>query len=112
MTFLAEVCTKTLLKMQMQHISFENQIIGLRINTVSKQMQAIMDEYQIGDDSSTDYENDPYYRDLQRWSELFENQQEANNNQIELINAEINSLDNLIKNGIKSSCGLTLSGGS
>lgn len=113
MTFLAQLTSKTLLKLQKSHLTYQSNCIVNRINLTSKEMQAYEDEWQTTNtDDSIRLEDQPYYIQLQRMSEIFESQQESINQQITLLEAEINTFDSLIKNGIKDSCSLTLLGGS
>ncbi|MBR6098253.1 hypothetical protein IKP85_00740 [bacterium] len=110
MTFLASACSKTLLKLQKSQIEYQKQIIMFRINTVGKEVDAI--EAQYDSDSEGDLEDNLYYQQLRRMSETLETQNSGFEDQISLLDQEINALNTLTTNGIKSSCGLTLSGGS
>lgn len=113
MTFLASACSKTLLKLQKSHFEYQKQIIMARINAVSREIDYVAAQYNSADSSQAgQLEKDPYYLELKRQSETYETQSSTYDDEISLLNEEITALDNLTKNGIKSSCSLTLSGGS
>lgn len=112
MTFLSEVCSKSLLTLQLNHVQYQNQILTFRITTTTREMSALQTQYSLADDDTLDIEKDPYYQYLQQQSENYELQKEDLENQISLLESAASSFDTLIKNGIKNSCGLTLSGGS
>ncbi len=110
MTFLASACSKTLLKLQKSHVEYQKQIIMQRINAVTRDMQYV--EAQYNSDTNGDLEDNQYYQELRQWSETYETMSSGYDDQISILDQEINALNTLTQNGIKSSCGLTLSGGS
>lgn len=110
MTFLASACSKTLLKLQKSQIEYQKQIIMQRINAVTRDMQYV--EAQYNSDTKGDLEDNQYYKELRQWSETYETMNSGYEDQIAVLEQEINALNSLTQNGIKSSCGLTLSGGS
>ena len=112
MTFLASACSKTLLKLQKSEIEYKKQIITQRTNAVLRDMEYVESQYNSDGADSGDLEDDQYYQDLRRMSETYELMNSGYEDQIALLEQEINALNSLTQNGIKSSCGLTLSGGS
>ena len=111
MTFLASACSKTLLKLQKSELEYQKQIIMQRSNAVLREIEYVESQYN-SDSDEGDLEDDQYYQDLRRMSETYELMNSGYEDQIALLEQEINALNSLTQNGIKSSCGLTLSGGS
>lgn len=111
MTFLAQAASKSLLKLQRSQLQYQNTIMDSRIRAVSREMGDMEAQNNVSDESSTDIENDPYYKSLQQMSEQYEMIKENYSNQVSLLDQQISDLENLLKNGIKSSCGFTVSGG-
>lgn len=111
MTFLAQSSSKTLLKLQASHLAYEDTIMDSRLRAVSREISNIEAQDAASEETSSSLDSDPYYAYLQRESEKFEMLKENIEEQIELLNTQISSLETIIKNGMKNSCGFTISGG-
>lgn len=111
MTFLAQSASKTLLKLQQNHLRFELTIMNSRFNAKNREISNMEFLDSSSDDTSSNLENDPYYRQLQKEAERFQMQRDDITDQIEVLEKEISDMKNMVTNGIKSSCGFTISGG-
>ena len=115
MTFLSAYSEKTYLTMQRTRKNYEKTIISNRYNSIKRKMEGIAKRYSAinaGDDNAPKVQDDPEYIALERQAEQMEPEKVMLEEDVKELEAQINSLTNIIKEGVKSSCGLTLTGGS
>ena len=101
--------------MQRTRKNYEKNIITNRYNSLKRKMQKIAEQYRNtydADDEAHKVEDDPTYIALNHQQEQLEPEKVMLDADVQELDAQINSLNNIIKDGIKSSCVLTLSGGS
>lgn len=114
MTFLSTASEKMFLIMEKNQKQYEKNIGTLRYNAVKRNMDYLSEQYRDMDDGSgentADVSDDPLYQYYERISEQLEVEMEALQTDIDTLKEQITSMANTIKDGIKSSCGLTLSG--
>lgn len=114
MTFLACDSQKSLFTIQRSQLQFEQTMVMNRANWVSKEMAYITQQYsdnEDGNNADSGLEDDPWYKMLEQQETYLKTRQDALDQQIQLIDAEINSLKQMVQNNIKSSCTLNLIGG-
>ena len=109
MTFLASASEKMFLLMQQNQKAYELNCVNLRFNSAQRNMNYIEEQYRDVEDYDVAEDND-YYIYLETLSEQLEEQKEALDDEIELLKNQVSSLASIVKDGIKNSCGLTLSG--
>lgn len=109
MTFLALDSQKSLFTIQRNQLAFEQTLVMNQANWVSKQMGAMAQDSS--DDSDYELESDPVYITLKQQEDYLTTRQKALDQQLQLIDAEINSMKTMVQNNIKSSCTLNLIGG-
>jgi len=112
MTFLASTCSKTLLKMQQSQLQYQKNLLMFRTNEIARQMSNISSQYNSSSDEEMSPEDDPYYQQLQKISEIYEQQSAAIDAQLTIVDNEVQALTKLITDGIKASCTMTIGGGS
>ena len=108
MTFLAIDAQKNLFTLQKSQLQFEQTLIMSRVNYITKQMG---DRASALENTDTDIDNDPTYKELQQEESYLETRQDSLDSQISVIENEISSLKTLVNNNIKASCALNLIGG-
>ena len=109
MSFLALTSQKSLLSLQRNFVQFQMMSIMNQINYAAAQMDAIKREYSSQDEQ--DYTDDAdfiYYEDL---DEQLSSEKDLLETQNTALENEINSLNQIVKNNIKSSCTLNLAAG-
>ena len=109
MAFLALASQKSLLSLQKNFLQFQMVSIQNQIQYATAQMTAIQREYSSQD--KQDYTDDAdyiYYEDL---DEQLSTEKDLLESQLTAIENEINGLNTLVKNNIKSSCTLNLASG-
>lgn len=108
MTFLAMDAQKNLFTLQKSQLQYEQTLVMSRVNAITKQMG---DRAQELEAAQADLDADPYYIQLQQQESYLETRQDSLDSQISIIDNEINSIQQLVNNNIKSSCQLNLIGG-
>lgn len=109
MSFLALASQKSLLSLQKNFIQFQMTSIMNQINYAAAQMTAIQREYSSQDDQNYTEDADYiYYEDLDQQLNTEKDLLETQNTALE---NEINSLNQIVKTNIKSSCTLNLASG-
>ena len=113
MTFLSTASEKMYLIMQRNHKQYEQNILTLRYNIAKDRVDALQNEYRDLNASGVEaeIEDDAEYQMLQRYSEELQAEQESLSQCIATLDQQINAEQSIIKDSIKGSCGLTLSGG-
>ncbi len=115
MTFLSTASEKMYLIMQRNHKQYEKNILVLRYNIAKDQVDAIEDYYRdlnsSGSGTQYDIEDNDEYQMLQRYSEQLDAERESLEQSVNTLEQQITSLQSLMKENIKGSCGLTLNGG-
>ena len=106
MTFLAVDAQKNLFTMKKSQLQFEQTIIMNRASMITKEMG----DYSAAQGDNWDAEQDGYYISLQQTEEYLESTQDNLDSQIALMDAQINSLKQLVNNNIKNGAGLNLIG--
>ena len=109
MAFLALASQKSLLSLQKNFIQFQMSSIMNQVSYAQAQMAAIAREYSSQDEK--DYTEDAdyiYYEDL---DQQLETEKDLLESQRTILENEINSLNQVIKTEIKSSCTLNLAAG-
>lgn len=109
MAFLALASQKSLLSLQKNFLQFQMLSIQNQMQYATAQMTAIQREYSSQDDQ--DYADDAdyiYYEDL---DQQLGTEKDLLESQLTAIENEINGLNTLVKNNIKSSCTLNLASG-
>ncbi|MDR1168540.1 MAG: hypothetical protein LBK53_06615 [Heliobacteriaceae bacterium] len=109
MSFLASDSQKVFFAMQRSQLKFEQGLVMNRAQMLTKQM----DSYSASksNDDNWDAEKDSYFLGLQQQEEFLETRSDNLDSQVALLDQAIDSLKNLVKNGIKDSCALNLMGG-
>ena len=113
MTFLSTASEKMFLIMEKNQKQYEKNIGTLRYNAIKRNMDYLSEQYRDldnGEENAMDVSDDPLYQYYERLSEQLEVEMEALQTDIDTLKEQITSMSNTIKDGIKSSCGLTLSG--
>lgn len=107
MAFLAMASQKSLFTLQKNQLQYEKTILMSRTNVITSQMA----DYANAQDEDADLDEDPFYISLQKTQEYLETQTASLDDQITALDSEINSLQTMVQNGIKSTCTLNLIGG-
>ena len=97
--------------MQKNQKSYEKDIAGVRLSAILRNVSNRTQQLHTNGVDANDIANDPDLKILTLEQQQIETEVQALQNFVDIYTQQINSLNNDIKDGIKSSCGLSLSGG-
>ncbi len=109
--FLSVVGQKCTMNLQKSFLTFEQ----LTLQNEKLRCKAKMDEikrfYGKGDENSVSYDETEEYQEAEQLDEQLDTEIDNVAQQIAIIDKIVQTCDQQAKNGIKSTCGLTLAGG-
>lgn len=112
MTFLASATQRSLVLLQKNQKQFELNILQNRYVRYSKAVADMDAENGLLGEDAPDLDQNPYYVSISKESERLEAEVEQLRMFIEnVLTNQLDSLKNVVNNGVKTSCGLTYSGG-